>query len=347
MNENSPDSLKALLSGWVADRQQALLEQVMLTWHEGMGRLAPDDALIERLLAALPQPEPTEPLAALPLEPAPQTSAELDLGAALLELERASTQGEVLKQLLNALTRFTERSALFVVKQGIASLYAHRGFDHETPSTGAPVVPPPELEELIQGRTDLIQTPGAGYSALLVPLSRFEATDLRIVPLSLRHKTVAVLLADSGLGESIHQPHHVRALAYVAEARLSHLAGAKEEAKAPAEPRPSMLTQLIPETIHEGPGPALDSRVRTNAERSARVLVGDLELYFPAKVVQGQSLGNLYGALRDELDRSRHSFVERYGAELEDQHHIFYQTVVQQLCQGDPSRLGPAPWACL
>ena len=81
------------------------------------------------------------------------------------------------------------------------------------------------------------------------------------------------------------------------------------------------------------------------AERSARVLVGDIELYFPAKVAQGQAQGSLYAVLRDELDRSRASFTERYGVDLENQHQIFYQTVVQQLCAGDPSRLGPAPWS--
>jgi hypothetical protein len=62
-------------------------------------------------------------------------------------------------------------------------------------------------------------------------------------------------------------------------------------------------------------------------------------------MAQGQSQGNLYAAMKDELDRSRASFVERYGAELENQHRIFYKTVVQQLCAGDPTRLGPAPWA--
>ena len=341
MDENFPASLKALLANWAVDKQQILLEQVMRTWQDGLGHLAPDDALIERLMAAMPRPEPAPPVAALP-----PGDLEEDLGSGLRELEQAATQGEVLKHLLNALARFTERSALFVVKQGIATLYAHRGFEAEAPRTGTPVVPPPALEELIQGRVPLIQAPGPAYAALLAPLSRFEAMDLRILPLSLRHKTVAILVVDSGLAPAVAHPHHVRALTYVAEARLSHLAIGKEEAKpAPAEPRPSILTQLIPDPILEAPGPNLDPKVRINAERSARVLVGDLELYFPAKVLQGQSLGNLYGAMREELDRSRHSFVERYGAELEGQHQIFYQTVVHQLCQGDPNRLGPAPWA--
>jgi hypothetical protein len=336
MIEPSSLSLKTVLSQWVTDRQQALLEQVMLTWHEGMGRMHPDDELVQRLLATVPEPP----------APAPAEDTDGALGAGLDVLETAATQGEVLKRLLDTLAGVAGRSALFVVKQGIASLYAHRGFEPETPRTGAPVVPPLELEDLLHGRCNLIADPGPAYAALLAPLSQAGSDSLRIVPLHLRRKTVAILLADSGQGEPIRHPGHLRALVLGAEARLSQLAAIKEEERAtPAEPHPSTLTQRIPDPIAETAGPALDPKIRLNAERSARVLVGDIELYFPDKVTKGQQQGDLYGAMRDELDRSRHSFVERYGEELESQHRIFYQTVVQQLCAGNPSRLGQPTWA--
>jgi hypothetical protein len=151
---------------------------------------------------------------------------------------------------------------------------------------------------------------------------------------------------DSGPGDLLRHPNGLRAIALAAEVRLGFLAGPKEEERAAhAEAHPSVLTQRIQDPIAETAAPTLDPTVRSNAERSARVLVGDIELYFPAKVAQGQATGNLYAAMRDELDRSRASFVERYGPELESQHQIFYKTVVQQLCAGNPSRLGAAPWA--
>jgi hypothetical protein len=207
------------------------------------------------------------------------------------------------------------------------------------------VVPPPELEQLIQGPNGLITAPGPAYLALLGPLSRFEASAVRIIPLHLRRKTVALLLVDSGVRETLERPNYIRAIALGAESRLAALAGAREEERPPVESHPSVLTMRIPDPIAESVPPPLDPMVRINAERSARVLVGDMELYFPAKVTQGQAQGNLYSAMRDELDRSRASFVERYGADLESQHQIFYKTVVQQLCAGNPTRLGPAPWA--
>ena len=342
MDENVHASLKNLLQQWANARQQALLEHVMLAWSEAIGRMAPDEALVGTLLDAIPAPEPP---------PAPEPVLEetdQDLGDGLDLLEAAGTQGEVLKRLLDGLNRFTARSALFVLKQGIATAYAHRGFQAEGGRSAAPVVPPPELEELVQGRVRQLGAPGEAYAALLAPLGAEPAADLRILPLRLRKRIVALLLVDSGTGPAIPHPHHIRALAWSAEARLSYLAGVKEEERAaPVESHPSTLTQRIPDAIAEPPGGSLDPKVRLNAERSARVLVGDIELYFPAKVTQGQQDGSLYPVLRDELDRSRASFVERYGADLEAQHQIFYHTVVQQLCAGDASRLGPAPWAAL
>jgi len=340
MDANVQASLKTLLQDWMTQRQQALLEQVMLAWSEASSHLSPDEALLDSIRGAIPAPPP-------PPEPAPAPQAVPEraeaLEAALDRLEDAGTQGEVLKQLLEGLQPFAGRSAIFVLKQGIASLFAQRGFPGEAPRT--PVVPPADLEALLHGRTRLLGEDGEGYAALLGPLGAGPGAQARVLPLRLRRRVVALVLADSGDAPALAGTAPLRALVLAAEAKLSHLAGAKEEERAAAsEVNPSTLTQRIPDAIAEPPAPGLDPKVRMNAERSARVLVGDIELYFPAKVAQGQLQGNLYAVLRDELDRSRASFVERYGSDLEDRFQIFYNTVVQQLCGGEASRLGPAPW---
>jgi len=343
MDDSRKESIKPLVQSWIQERLEALQEQVVMTWEEGLGRLKPDDALLQKILEVAGPPPVEDPFPDAPMD------TENDLGTALDMIESAASQGEVLKNMLDGLQPFVERSALFVVKQGIASLYAHRGFESDSPRLGVPVVPPPELEELLQGHVPAITRTGPSYQALLAPLSRFEATDVRILPLRLRRKPVAVLLVDSGLRQVIDHPHHVRALAHAAEAALSFQAGQKEEERTAAAPlpevHPATPTQRIQEPIAEPPVTPLDPKVRANAERSARVLVGDIELYFPAKVVQGKAQKRLYALLRDELERSKASFVERYGAEVEETHQIFRQTVVQQLCDGDPTLLGPVPWS--
>ena len=60
---------------------------------------------------------------------------------------------------------------------------------------------------------------------------------------------------------------------------------------------------------------------------------------------RAQSQGNLYALLRDELERSRANFVERFGEDVEIQHRIFTNTIIQLLCNGDKAKLGSAPWA--
>ncbi len=166
------------------------------------------------------------------------------------------------------LTRFAERSALFVIKQGIASLYAHRGFEAARPRAGAPVVPPPALEPLVQGHGAIIDTPGPAYEALLAPLGP-KAAAVRVIPLRLRRKTVALLLADSGARERLAHPNQLRALVLGAEARLSWLAAAREEERpALAEAQPSVLTQRIPDPIAE-PATALDPK-RARQRRAQR-----------------------------------------------------------------------------
>jgi hypothetical protein len=333
----SQDALRAALEAWLNQRHQALLEEVMAAWQESLTRFRPDPDLLARLAEAAPS--------TLVLGNA--EASEGHLAAALDLIEGAPSQSELLKRLLDGLTPFVERSALFILKQGLASLYAHRGFDGEAPRRPGAVVPSPDLEALIHGGARAIRRPGPAYSALLAPLSSFEAPDLAILPLRHKRKAVALLLVDSGARQKLDHPEQVRALVLAASALLAALAAGREEEPhaLPPEPMPSAPTQVVPEPIEPPPSQELDPRTRAGAERLARVLVGDVELYFPAKVAQARTQGNLYGLLRDELERSRATFVERFGEDVELRHRIFTTTVVQHLCEGDPAKLGRAPWA--
>ena len=333
----SHDALRASLEAWLNQRHQSLLEEVMAAWQEGLTRFRPDADLLARLSEAAPS--------TLVLGNA--ESSERHLAAALDLIEGATSQSELLKRLLDGLAPFVERSALFILKQGLASLYAQRGFDGEPPRRAGAVVPSPDLEALIHGGLRAIRRSGPAYSALLAPLSSFAAPDLAILPLRHKRKAVALLLVDSGARQKLDRPEQVRALVLAASALLAALAAGREDehTAAPAEPMPSAPTQMVPEPIEAPTAQELDPRTRAGAERLARVLVGDVELYFPAKVAQARTQGNLYGLLREELDRSRATFVERFGEEVEVRHRIFTTTVLQQLCEGDPAKLGKAPWA--
>ncbi len=330
----SLEALRTLLTEWSSHQHQRLAEEVAGAIQSLSLHAAPEEALLNRILALTPPPAP-----------AADPGVGRELGVALDLLEAATSQGEALHKLMDGLEPLAERTALFVLKQGIATLFDCRGFEGTPAKAGTPVVPPAELEALIAGRQAWLGR-GPGYQALLAPLTRMEAPEARVFPLRLKRKAVAVLLVDCGLRQELDHPEALRALAQAASATLSALAGAKEEEKAaPVADRPTLPTVLVQDPIPEPPRPPVDPKVKATAERFARVLAGDIELYFPTKVAQARTQGDLYGLLREELDRSRQSFVERFGEDLERQQGIFSRAVVDLLCEGDAGRLGAAPWA--
>ena len=331
------DAFRARLEGWLNQQNQLLLEEVMATWQTALGRFSPSEALLAQFLEA-----------AVPGSLVPPGRQDSELASALDLLEGAASQSDLLRRLLDALSVLVERSALYILKQGVASLYAHRGFEADAPSRAGGVVPPPELESVIQGGTPSLRRQGPGYTALVAPISGFEAAEVAIFALRHKKRAVALVLVDSGLRQSLDHPEQARALVLAASAMLASLASGREEesgSHAMAEAHPSAPTQMVPEPIEPAAPIELDAKTRAAAERLARVLVGDVELYFPAKVSQARSQGNLYGQLRDELERSRATFVERFGEEVEVQYRIFTSIVIHQLCDGDAAKLGAAPWA--
>lgn len=331
-------ALRARLEAWVNQHNQTLLEEVMATWQSALGNFHPTEALLAELQEASLVPAAFQ---------APGESDQ-ELGTALDLLEGATSQSDLLKRLLDAMAPLAERSALFILKQGLASLYTHRGFETVATMKAGAVVPTPDLEALIHGVTRSIRRKGDGYAALLASLSTFEAADVAIFPIRHKKKSVALVLVDSGLRQTLDHPEAARALVHTASALLASLAAGREEeprAQPERESHPSAPTQVVPEPIEPAVPQELDPRTRAAAERLARVLVGDVELYFPAKVAQVRTQGNLYGLLRDELERSRATFVERFGEDVEVHHRIFTTTVIQQLCDGNAAKLGAAPWA--
>ncbi|HTL98365.1 MAG TPA: hypothetical protein VL181_06125 [Holophagaceae bacterium] len=379
------DALREVLAAWLGGRRQVVLEELAATIQLSLERLEPDDTLLSRLAAALPSPGESS------------GAAEQAVDAALDGMAAAASQAECLQRMLDGLALLVPRCAVFIVKQGTLNLYAWRGFATENPKSGTPVMPPPDLLDLVMGKAEILEAPGPGYQALLASLSPLRAPSLRVLPLRLKRRTVAIVLADSGNHANLPHPQLVRALVQCGVAALNNLGTAAPEDRVsvtqevpklppamqaampepppPSAPRfvsPSAATGPVPmSALRPPPAPApppppppvpmtvpsspmeitnpgqtvgMDPKVRSAAERLARVLTGDIELYFPAKVAQARTTGNLYGLLRDELERSRQTFLERFGADLEKDHHIFRDIVVGLLCDGDASKLGTTPW---
>jgi hypothetical protein len=85
-----------------------------------------------------------------------------------------------------------------------------------------------------------------------------------------------------------------------------------------------------------------ERRQHNDARRFARLLVSEIKLYNEQKVVEGRSQGDLYGRLREYIDRSREMYDKRVKASISTRYDYFHHELVNTLAEGDASKLGEA-----
>lgn len=120
------------------------------------------------------------------------------------------------------------------------------------------------------------------------------------------------------------------------EAPASETAVAEIPLELPApEPPPP------PAAPAEAPIPPGEEKAHEDAKRFARLLVQEIALYHPKELDEGRVKKNLYSLLRDDIDRSREAYEQRFAAKK----HIldrgyFRLALVKHLADGDASALG-------
>jgi hypothetical protein len=77
------------------------------------------------------------------------------------------------------------------------------------------------------------------------------------------------------------------------------------------------------------------------AQRFARVLVADLQLYRAPKIREGKRERNLYGLLKYEIDRSREVYQCKFGQTAAGDIDYFHLELVRTLAGADEALLGP------
>ena len=107
-----------------------------------------------------------------------------------------------------------------------------------------------------------------------------------------------------------------------------------------------------PEPAKSGPltGGLVDEeeKLHNDARRFARLLVSEIKLYNEQKVVEGRNNRDLYGRLKEDIDRSRQMYERRVSTSVSTKFDYFYDELVNTLAEGDPTKLGsdyPGPSA--
>jgi hypothetical protein len=85
--------------------------------------------------------------------------------------------------------------------------------------------------------------------------------------------------------------------------------------------------------------PAIPDETHEKARRFAKLLVEEIKLYNPAKLVEGRARGDLYIRLRDDIEKSRGAYQKRYGESVKDIDY-FTQELLRILADNNPAVMG-------
>ncbi|MEW6757630.1 MAG: hypothetical protein AB1347_05360 [Acidobacteriota bacterium] len=108
----------------------------------------------------------------------------------------------------------------------------------------------------------------------------------------------------------------------------------------PVEPEEAEATAPEPAPPAEEPIPPGEERLHSDAERFAKLLVQEIALYHPKEMDQGRRQSNLHALLRDDIERSREAFHNRFQKPSIRSRDYFGKALVKYLANGDPSLLG-------
>jgi hypothetical protein len=88
--------------------------------------------------------------------------------------------------------------------------------------------------------------------------------------------------------------------------------------------------------------PADEQRLHLRAQRFARVQVAEMRLYDTEAVQSGRARGDLYGALRERIDRGREAFRKSFFASCPSMVDYLHLELLRTLAHDDPEVLGKA-----
>jgi predicted lipid-binding transport protein (Tim44 family) len=298
------------------------------------------------------------------------------LNAAFCTVMDSQSQSDILVALLDGAAKFSQRSALFVVKAGLAVGWRARGFSNNDAIKTIHFDPNSGFAGRAYNDRQSVQAAAAEFDPGFISTfgEPLVGTNAMILPLLIRDKVAALLYADGGASGSM-DPSALECLTRGASLWLEIVAARKSGAPA-AAPEPPPAPEPVSEDARTGtqkiaavsdtpappPAPAYaapapqpqaaaavaaamaaapeDEEVHRKAKRFAKLLVDEIKLYNQQKVAEGRANRDLYRRLKDDIDKSRASWDKRYGQTTAAAANYFSEELIRILCDGDSSLMG-------
>jgi len=343
--------------------------------------VVPDaDRLAASVAAAIPEPEPLPAPIPAPSAPA-GSPLNNGLLYRVATMEFAETQVDILKHLMEAVQEFASRGVLYILKADQAQSWSGFGFAGGVKGWHADLSSDPLLKTLVAGRNRMlldgtlpgfVPVKGSVRRSLITPLllkgkpAAFLYADSDADG-KLDHYSIDLLMRTASLVIDILPLRPKREpLSPVLENQDIILPGPAPRPAVPAEETPLFedsgtlaATEVTagqtavaeipmpeappppPAKAAEEPVPPGEEKAHEDAKRFARLLVQEIALYHPKEVEEGRARNKLYALLREDIDRSRDAYDQRFSSKPSIRaREYFTAALVKHLADGDAAALG-------
>ncbi|MFB3776226.1 MAG: hypothetical protein ACE141_01410 [Bryobacteraceae bacterium] len=263
----------------------------------------------------------------------------------LRRLRTSASEAELHASLLDAACAFSQRVATFAVEGQMLRCSGSRDVAADASGqlgeTVVAMAAAPALLSAVEGKDTVIATRSAGE--LSEQLAGFfgEASAMKVgvFPIVCHGRSVGLLCADSGEGDG--DVGSLELLTTLAGVTLEARAGAA----APPPPPAAAVEQVVRIADLDSDWsrvPEADRALHSRAQRFARVQVAEMRLYKAQAVRAGRAQGDLYSALKSEIDAAREAYRTTFLTSCASMADYLHQELVRTLANGDVSLLGPA-----
>ena len=311
---------------------------------------------------------------ALSSKPATGGSNAAGLQKAVARIQAGTTQKEILRALLDNTVLYSGRAALFVVKSGSATGWQGSGFANNDAIKDFAL----DMNSGLAARVMASRAAENGKAADLDQdfVARLGAPadgKVSLLPLLLKDKLSALIYADGGSQagaldaaaldvlvratgawlEVISQRKHVQKdgspepemqAPPVNDPFASHapLHSAKPQSLPESEPAIAMSAAAASGGLSAATSSlsAEDAEIHRKAQRFSRLLMDEIKLYNQAKVAEGRKHKDLYDRLQEDIEKSRATYLKRYGNTAAAIGDYFNQELIRSLAEDDVSLLG-------
>jgi hypothetical protein len=302
-------------------------------------------------------------------------SAMASLQKAISTIQSGTTQKEILRALLDNTNLYSGRAALFVVKNGAVTGWQGVGFSSNDSIKDFVVdVSSEAVAHVLQSRS---ARDGAASDFDQSFFAKFDSPaggSFALLPLLLKDKVSALVYADPGPHGAALDSAALDVLVKATSAWLEVISQRKQAHKDDAAepemhsapqvndpfaahaPLHSAKAEHIPEpapmaamSAAAAAGSAISASVKLSAEdaeihrkaqRFARLLMDEIKLYNQAKVSEGRKHKDLYDRLKEDIEKSRGTYLKRYGNTSAASADYFSQELIRSLAEDDVSLLG-------